>query len=172
MRLQRARYDFSDWTTTREKHIFKGTWEREIRGERKIQKNLVSWEPRHKMFQRKVIVNQVFWAKYKVNPLELATWEVIAKVSENYLCRETGIQFRHQWFIEKMVLPHDSSDFECNFRPLQWPRFLKDLLSYVIQRAVCDNHYKDTGIRLSGVTWKIHKFCIEEATKISTGKKK
>ena len=168
MGLQRVRYDFSDWATTREKHIFKGTWERDMRGERKIQKNMVSWKPREKIFQRKGMVNQVLWAKYKVSPLELATWEVIGKVTENYFCRGTVIQSRHQWLIEKMIPLQDSSDPECKFRPLQWPRFLKDLLSYVIQRAMCDIHYKDTGIRLPGVTWKFHKFCTEEATKIFT----
>lgn len=140
--------------TTEEKEKFKRTW---------------CHENQEKIFQRKGMVNQVLWAKHKVNPLELGTWEVIGKVTENYFCRGTGIQSRHQWLIEKMILLHDSSDFECKFRPLQWARFLKDLLSYVIQRAVCDIHYKDTGIRLPGVIWKIHKFCIEEATKISTG---
>lgn len=87
-----------------------------------------------------------------MSPLDLAIWEVIGNVNENYFWGGTEVKSRHQWLRQKMILPHDSSDFECKFMPLRWSGLLKDLLSYMIQRPECDIHYEDIGIHLLGAS--------------------
>lgn len=57
-----------------------------------------------------------------------------------------------------MIIPHDSSDFECKFRSLRWLGFLEDFLSYMTQRTMCDIHYKEIGIHLLGASCSLMKF--------------
>lgn len=80
--------------------------------------------------------------------MDLAIWEVIGNFAKNCFWEGIGVQSRRQWLGQRIILPHDSSIFECKIRPLRWSGFLEDLFNYMIQRAICDTHHKDIGIYL------------------------